>query len=157
MVILVQIVLLLLAIMPRIPESIKKPTDILSGRGAIGRIYRQARGLIELQDQIRAIIPGDIYAASFENGSLHLVTPSAALATKLKYSQRKLIGALKLGGVRDISISVRPQLAARYEPEPATRKMSEQASRHIADMASYIEDEELREAIIRLSGHAGEP
>lgn len=145
--------------MPRIHDSIKKPTDILSGKGAIGRLYRRARGLMELQQRIREIVPGDIYVAAFEDGAIHLVTPSAALATRLRYQQRRFIGNLALEGkaVTAIRVSVRPELADRYEPEPVERQsMSRETARRIAETAEYIEDEELRKAMIRLSKHSSD-
>ncbi len=140
--------------MPRFPESVKKPTEILKGRGTIGRLYRHARELLALQERISNLVPGDVRVAAFEDGTLHLVTPSSALATRLRYQQRRFIGALEFDGkpVSAVRVSVRPELAERYEPEPGPApKMSAANASQIAETAKYIEDEALRAAIMRLS------
>lgn len=145
--------------MPRIPDSVKNPGEILSGRGAIGRLYRQARDRLELQDHIREVVPGEIYVAAFDQGVLHLVTPSAALATRLRYQQRRFIGKLALDGqaVSGLKVSVRPEMAQRYEPAPREpRAMSRETAKQVADAARHIDDEGLREAIIRLSSRGSD-
>ncbi|MDZ7686890.1 MAG: DUF721 domain-containing protein [Gammaproteobacteria bacterium] len=142
--------------MPRIHDSIKSPIRILKGKGAISRLYRHARALLDMQARIREVVPGDIYVAGFHDGVLHLVTPSAALATRLRYQQRRFTGTLEFEGkpVKSLRVSVRPDLE-KPAPEPAqNREMSEASARRVAETAEYIEDDGLREALIRLSSHS---
>lgn len=144
--------------MPRIHDSIKSPKRILEGKGSISRLYRHARGLLEMQARIREVVPGDIYVAGFDQGVLHLVTPSAALATRLRYQQRRFIGNLEFEGnaVSSLRVSVRPELE-QPAPEPTRhRQMSEASARRVAETAEYIEDDALREALIRLSSHTND-
>jgi len=116
-----------------------------------------ARTLLALQGYIRNIVPGDIFVAACDAGYLHLVTPSSALATRIKYNQRKIIAQLraKTGGhIERISVSVRPELTKPEVPtSPAADPLSPDNARLMASAAQYIEDEGLRKALLRLAGH----
>ena len=145
--------------MPRIPNSIKSPEQIITGSGSLERLYRHARGLLALQDKIRAEVPGEVFVAAFEAGTLHLVTPSSALATRLRYQQRRFTNYLEVDGERvsAIRVSVRPNLT-RPEPEPpTTRTLPAESARTVAEAADYIEDEALRKALLALSSRTGDP
>lgn len=142
--------------MPRIPDSIKSPKQILSGRGALGRLYRHANELLNVEKRVRAEVNGDVRVAGFESGALHLVTPSAALATRLRYQQRRFIGVLEVAGARvtSLKVSVRPEAFTRNEPPPREAKpLSPANSRRVTETAEYIEDDDLREALLRLARH----
>lgn len=105
-------------------------------------------------------MPGDIYVAHCSPDELHLITPSSALATRLKYNQRKLVAQLRqVAGVTTarIRVSVRPDYLSAPRPEPAAAiPLSAENARHIASAAKYIEDEDLRKALINLSKRANE-
>jgi len=104
------------------------------------------------------MVPGDIHVALFSNGLLHLVTPTAALATRIKYQQNTLIAALRRHDVplivKSIKVSVRPEF---QQIAPTTRPalpISAENGQQIASAAQYIEDEPLRKALINLSERA---
>lgn len=143
--------------MPRIPDSIKRPEQIISGSGSLKRLYRHARDLLALQDKIRAEVPGEVFVAAFEAGTLHLVTPSSALATRLRYQQRRFTNFLEFDGQRitAIRVSVRPDLAQPEQETPEGRIMTPDGARSIAEAADYVEDEGLRAALKALSNRTG--
>ncbi len=139
--------------MPRIPESIKNPAKLFNGPGSLGRLYRQASALISAEQQIRAKVSGEVYVAGFEAGKLHLTTPSAALATQLRYRQRRFIGKLRINGelVAAIEVSVRPVSVPTRTETPGSRTLPPAVGQQIADSASHIDDPALRSALLRLS------
>ncbi|MCB1692170.1 MAG: DUF721 domain-containing protein [Pseudomonadales bacterium] len=141
--------------MTRIPGSIKRPSQLLGG--SLGPLMQHARQLIELQNRVRAIIPGEIHVASIDAGTLHLIVPSAGLATRVRYNQRKLIARLHQPGklsVERVKVSVRPD-APQHAPDSRTaRPPSAESGRSIASTAKYIEDAGLRKALMKLADRA---
>jgi hypothetical protein len=146
----------LLLLVPRIPDSIRKPGQIFAERpGTLKSLYAHARDLIKLQDQLRELVPGDYTVAALEDGDLHLITPSAALATRLRYHSKRLIASMpRQLKVRKIKISVRPDLVQTRSREQEPRTLSPESASHLAATAKYIEDAALRKALIRLSKRA---
>lgn len=144
--------------MPRLHDSIKNPGQILANTpGTLRSLLDHARQLLWLQQEVRSLVPGNIFVAACEDGCLHLVTPSSALATRIKYNQRKLVASLRSGGqkIARIRISVRPDyIQTRPSLPRATNAISPENARHMASAAQYIEDEDLRKALIRLSNRA---
>lgn len=141
--------------MTRIPDSIRTPQQILGG--SLQTLYDHARSLLELQAKVRSIVPGDIYVAACESGTLHLVTPSAGLATRVRYNQRKLIARLHQPGkylIERVKVSVRPDSVLQRPDVRNALPPSLESGRHIEATAKYIEDEGLRKALIRLAGRA---
>ncbi|MEJ6684500.1 MAG: DUF721 domain-containing protein [SAR86 cluster bacterium] len=138
--------------------AFKQPPQILSqAKGMLNRLLAQSKTLLEIQLVVRKIVPGDIFVAALTNGELHLITPSAALATRVKYSQPMLISSLRQRHkpylVDSIRLSVQPSY---FPPEKLTRAplpASAKNAEQIADTAKYIEDTALRTALIRLSEH----
>jgi hypothetical protein len=155
--------------MARLTKYYKDPKQLFSRpRSRLNKIFSHTQNLIQLQNALRRTFPGEVYVASLEEGTLHLITPSASLATRLKYRQSAIKAALEgveiLGSqnrkttiqVEQINISVRPNFKL---PTPLTKPAiapTRQAARHIAETAQYIEDEPLRKALIKLSKR-GEP
>jgi len=145
--------------MPKIPKSIKNPNQLLrQSRGQLRTIFKHSQALLAIEAVIRNIVPGEIQVASLSKGSLHLVTPSAALATRIKYSQKTLISALRRCKnpffVKTVRISVRPEIHEQPTPVKSAIPPSEENARYIANAAKYIEDEPLRKALIRLSNRS---
>ena len=144
--------------MPRIHDSIKNPRQILgSAPGALHRVLDHARQLLDLQTRVREILPGDIFVAACDDKCLHLVTPSSALATRVKYNQRKLLAVLGDHGrsITRIKVSVRPEYHRTDKPAPrSANAISPENARHLASVAKYIEDEALRKALLDLSKRA---
>lgn len=143
--------------MPEIPQSIKLPKQILQRRkGALGAIHHQIRTLLDVQAAVNSLLNADVKVASIEAGCLHLITPSAALATRLRYSQKTLLNGLRTRdkpfNFNQIKISVRPDLMTI--PTPLTHealKPNKQNAEQIAATAQYIEHEPLRKALLKLS------
>jgi len=138
--------------------AFRKPGQILSqARGTLNRLLAHTDELVLLQRLVRKIVAGDIYVASLDEGLLHLITPSAALATRLKYSQKAVIASLRERKnpypIDSIKISVRPDYFPPAKPERQTKPVSLTNAKHIAETAQYIEDEALRKALFRLSEH----
>ena len=131
---------------PKLPKSIKDPNQLLQqSRGALKTVIKHAHTLLTIQATVRDVVPGEIEVSSLLGDELHLITPSAALATRIKYSQRALIAALrkqkKPVSVENIKITVRPAI----QPKPIITKPpippSVENSKHLATAAQYIEDE----------------
>lgn len=141
--------------MPRIPESVRKPTQIIGQKtGTLQSLYNHARHLLALQAKVRAMVPGDIYVAAFDDGILHLITPSSALATRLRYHQHKLIETLRRKDrlqIGKLKVSVRPDPIPADPTHHEAIPLSPENAHHMALAAKYIEDDGLRKAMIRLS------
>lgn len=139
--------------MPRIPESIRKPGQIFTERpGTLKSLHAHVRELVKLGDQLQALVPGDYTVASLEDGELHLITPSAGLATRLRYHQKRIIASMpRQLEVDKIKISVRPGLFQTKSHETVNRQLSPESAHHLASTAKYIEDDALRKALIDLS------
>ena len=135
--------------------------DILDDpRSTFAQVTDHARQLLAIQDEIRRIVPPNVKVASIADKTLHLVTPSSAAATQIRYRQRTIITTLrKIAShlhVEQIQVSVRPE----PEPqEPTTRPPvppSEENARQLASTAKYIEHDPLRKALMRLSMRGSE-
>lgn len=138
----------------------KRPSQILDRpTSTLHHLYAHSRELLQLQAIVRNLIPGEIFVASCKDRTLHIITTSSALATRLRYRQRTLVSSLRRKAshwdIEDIRISVRPEI--RLEPRktenPAIPPSPENA-RQLLSTAKYIEDEALRKALIRLSRRA---
>lgn len=150
--------------MARHTKYYKDPKQLfMRPRSRLNKIFTHTQNLIQLQKALRQTFPGEVYVASLEEGTLHLITPSASLATRLKYRQSAIKAALEgieiLGArnrkeviqVEQITISVRPNFMPPPSPARSAITPTPQAARHIAETAQYIEDEPLRKALIKLS------
>jgi len=143
--------------MPRIPKSIKSTGQLFQQSGGrLKSIFIHTQALLSIESVVSNIIPGDIRVASFSKGILHLVTPSAPLATRIKYSQKALISTLRRRNnrysIKTITVSVRPTPSEPVQRLlPSARAPSAENARYIANAAQYIEDEPLRKALIKLS------
>ena len=142
--------------MARIPKTLKRPAQIIGNpRSVLYKVYSQSRDLLDLQATIRKFVPSNVYVASISNETLHLVTNSGAVATKVGYRQHNIIAAIRRPGsqikISKIKISVRPEdpkfTPVLKEPLP----ISDDNARQLAATAQYIEDEPLRKALIKLS------
>jgi hypothetical protein len=138
--------------------AFRRPSQILSqAKGVLNRLLAQTDDLILLQRLVRKIVAGDIFVASLDQGQLHLITPSAALATRLKYNRKAVIASLQQRKspylVDSIKISVRPDYILPAKLERHTPHVSMANAEHIAETAQYIEDDSLRKALFRLSEH----
>jgi hypothetical protein len=138
--------------MSRIPPCVRNPTQIFTAKpGLLRNIVSHAGALLSIQARLRSTIPGDFYVAAVAKNTLHLTTPSAALATRLRYTQRSIILVLSDQHITKVKVSVRPEPALPApKPRPA-KLLSADSARHVNTAAQYIEDPALRKALICLS------
>ena len=138
--------------------AFKQPPQILSlAKGNLNQLLSHSKSLLAIQSVIRKIVPGDIFVAALTNGELHLITPSAALATRIKYTQAIIISSLRQRHqpylIESIKISVRPGYFSVTKPASRPLPVSAKSAEQIAETAKYIEDSALRKALIRLAAH----
>jgi hypothetical protein len=145
---------------PKIPSSIKSPTQLLQqSRGSLKAVFNHSMVLLAIETVVRNVLESDkhdsVQVASYNKGSLHLVTHSAALATRIKYSQRAMIAALKHLKkpvyVKTVKVSVRPEFHKMPQTTRSAIVLSTESAQYIANAAKYIEDDALRKALIKLS------
>jgi len=144
----------------------KDPSEMFSRpRSRLNKIFSKSKDLVQLQNALRQTFPGEVYVASLSEGILHLITPSASLATRLKYRQKAIKAALEqmpLPGagshnrrdvlrITQIKVTVSPNYTPPHAPKKSAIAPSPETARLIAETAQYIEDEPLRKALIRLS------
>ncbi|MBD3648466.1 MAG: DUF721 domain-containing protein [Pseudomonadales bacterium] len=138
----------------------KRPSQILDRpTSTLHHVYAHSQQLLKLQAIVRNLVPGEIYVASCENGSLHIITSSSGLATRLRYRQRALVSSLRRKAshwdIEEIRISVRPETGpAARENVNVPIPPSPENARQLLSTAKYIEDEALRKALIGLARRA---
>ena len=149
--------------MPKFPSSVKHPSQLLQqSRGTLKTIFNHTQELLGIETMVLNVLDCDthnsIKVASCHKGSLHLITPSAALATRIKYSQQAIIAALRHQKrplyIKTVKVSVRPEFRKAPKTKRSALAPSAENARYIADVAKYIEDEALRKALIKLSDRA---
>ncbi len=136
------------------PKSLKRPEQILGSSTVLKQLYSHAQELLALQSAVRRFVQAEISVASFDNQILHLVTPSGATATQLRYRQRNIISTVRKQlhvDVNSIRVSVRPLEVAHPTKGKAPIPISAANARQLANTAKYIEDEGLRKALVTLS------
>ena len=133
--------------MPRLPKSITLPAKMfLQPKGVLRNIFAEARILLDIQAAVKEVVRVDVQVASLNQGELHLVTHSAAVATRIKYSQKTIIGALKtrkgVQPIDSIKVSVQPvvektkrELKSALPPNPENAKQLESAANFVTDPA----------------------
>ena len=142
--------------MSRIPKSLQQAEQILKDpNGLLQKVYSQSVDLLAIQSVIRKFVPANVYVASIRNETLHLITSSAATATRITYRQRNIIAATRRYGARfevnRIKVSVRPEDPEFKLPPREPIPPSAENARQLATTAKYIEDDALRKALIKLS------
>lgn len=145
--------------MPRLHKSITLPRQMFRNRnGVLRSIFSETRILLDIQAAVKAVLPADFHVAALKDGELHLITRSAAVATRIKYSQKSIIGALRSQklpqSVTSIKVSVRPEQISAPIPAPEALPPSPENARQLQSAAEYIEDPMLRSALLKLSNRA---
>jgi hypothetical protein len=120
---------------------------LLTGEPGLGELVRQARKLDALDHALgRLLDPGmseRVRVAALRERCLVLVTPSAALATRLKMDTPALLKSLQASGVTGVS-----RIEVRTAPLPA-RSQEERRSKRLPDIA--------RESLERFARDSGDP
>lgn len=133
-------------------------THFLESSGPLYRLYNKVRILKGFQQIIENCLPSamvsHIKISSYRNNSLHLIIDNAHWATRLRYIEQDMIKKLKsvdeFRHLNRVRYSVRPSYSPPSHTRPA-QSISSESAKHIASVAKYIEDEQLRKALIKLS------
>ncbi len=116
--------------MARNPHSYKgnarQVSELLKSRSSgLGKLLDQARQLQfldqKLADLLEPEIGSQVQVAALRENCLVLVTPSAALATRLKHDSDSLLNSLQASGVKGIS-QIRVRTAPLSQTKPVSRR-----------------------------------
>ena len=139
--------------MSRVPKSIRSTLQILKGSNHILHLlYAQSQELGTIQQIVDDVLDVKTSVGSLKNNELTLLTARGTQATQLRYSQRNIISALRRRGleVSSLKIKVQPIFSAK-KPEDSERYLTPQNASQLQQTAAYIEDEALKNALIKLS------
>lgn len=141
----------------RLPATVNR---ILARGTSVPALYEQALRLIELQKQLRSLLPpplGDhVTVGNCRNGILTVYADSAAWAARLRFEVPGLLNRLNEtspdAGIRTLRTRIRPPdpVAAPAAGKPL---LSAASARLLQDVAESIDDPGLRESLLRLSRH----
>lgn len=131
----------------------------------IADIMGRARFLARIRASLLEILPAQaaehIQIAAYDDYRLRLHVTNGGWATRLRYMEPAIVQALAQRmrlHVQDVQIKVRPPLVT---PPPArrARPMSDGSRAHIRQVAGYVTDAGLADALARLAaaGRAAEP
>ena len=139
--------------MSRVPKSIRSTQQILKGSNHILHLlYAQSQELGTIQQIVDDVLDVKTSVGSLKNNELTLLTASSTQATRVRYSQRNIISALRRRGleVSSLKIKVQPTFPAQT-PENSERYLTPQVASQLQQTAAFIEDEPLKNALIMLS------
>ncbi len=128
-------------------------------------LKKRARELGRLTSLLRSELPpesdGHYHVAGVRDRTLVIMTDSPVWTTRLRQLGPKILGILQNSGnkhvlhVRVFSRPSRASAARPPAPAPASREpISPQSGRLIEQTASFIDDDGLRNALLKLAGHA---
>ncbi len=132
-----------------------------------GALKQRARELRRLTELLRCELPpecdGHYHVANIRNGTLVIMTDSPVWTTRIRQLGPRILAALRkqtrhnLVHIRAFSRpgqspTVKPPTPARTRHEP----ISARSSQLITQTASYIDNDELRDALLKLARHASE-
>ena len=140
--------------MSRVPKSIKSTQQILRGSNHIlHSLYAQSQDLRTIQQIVDNVLDVETSVASLKNNELTLLTARSTQATQTRYRQRTIISALRRRGleVSSLKIKVQPVFSANKKHEDRERYLTPQNASRLQQTAAYIEDEALKNALIKLS------
>ena len=139
--------------MSRVPKSIRSTQQILKGSNHIlHSLYAQSQDLRTIQQIVDGVLDVETSVASLKNNELTLLTSKSTQATQIRYRQRNIISTLRRRGleVSSLKIKVQPIFSAK-KPEDSERYLTPQNASRLQQTAAYIEDEALKNALIKLS------
>ena len=139
--------------MSRVPKSIRSTLQILKGNNHILHLlYAQSQELRTIQQIVDDVLDVKTGVGSLKNNELTLLTTKSTQATQIRYRQRNIISALRRRGleVSSLKIKVQPIFSAK-KPEDSERYLTPRNASQLQQTAAYIEDEALRNALIKLS------
>jgi len=125
-------------------------------------ILTKTRQLAYLTALMRKELPPETHehyhVASIREKTLYIVTDSPVWTTRLRQLAPQILQITQIRSqCQHVHISSRLQPAANV-PKPATvmRQLSEKSSQLIRQTSSYIEDENLKKALLKMSRHGSE-
>ena len=139
--------------MSRVPKSIRSTQQILKGSNHILHLlYAQSQELGTIQQIVDDVLDVKTSVGSLKNNELTLLTARSTQATRVRYSQRNIISALRRRGleVSSLKIKVQPTFPAQI-PENSERYLTPQVASQLQQTAAFIEDKPLKNALIMLS------
>ena len=139
--------------MSRVPKSIRSTQQILKGSNHIlHSLYAQSQELRTIQQIVDGVLDVETSVASLKNNELTLLTAKSTQATQIRYRQRNIISTLRRRGleVSSLKIKVQPIFSAK-KPEDSERYLTPRNASQLQQTAAYIEDEALKNALLKLS------
>ena len=139
--------------MTRVPKSIRSTQQILKGSNNIlHSLYAQSQELRTIQQIVDDVLDVEVSVASLKDNELTLLTGKATQATRIRYRQRNIISALRRRSleVSSLKIKVQPSFTTKIS-EKSDRYLTPQIASQLQQTASYIDDQSLKDALIRLS------
>ena len=127
----------------------------------LGNLLNHARKLSYLDQKLASLLEPalseQVQVAALHDGCLVIITPSAALATRLRMDSESLLRAIQNTGVKDVNqIRIRTAPLSRApEIRRRKRKLPEIARQSLERFAQDSGDEELLEKILK--GDSGNP
>lgn len=134
--------------------KIRQVDEVLkSGSPGMAKMLKKARQIQFLDQKLAALLDPamseNVQVAAVHDNCLVLITPSAALATRLKMDADSLLGSLRRSGVHGISeINIRTAPLSKPKTETRTRRqLPEIARQSLQRFAEDSGDESLAEHI----------
>jgi hypothetical protein len=124
-------------------------------------ILAHSRKLEHLTMLLRNELPpecdGHYHAAAIHGNTLVIVTDSPVWTTRLRQLGPGILQLLKNKIPQNLQhirvISRRGPAVSNHEQPAVKRELSQQSSQHIAQTANYIENEPLKQALLKISRH----
>lgn len=123
------------------PRSVSRLLEPSSG--SLGSLMARARRLQKLDRQLESVLGPElaerVRAAALRDGCLVVVTPSAALATRLRMDRESLLRALGHASrepIRELQVRVAP--LSGWQPEPRKRRRLPESARQ--SLQRFAED-----------------
>lgn len=143
------------------PSPARPPADLLRQVRPLKLLLNKAQRLVHLQrlleSQLQPAARAHCHVASWREGTLLLVVTDGHWATRLRYQQKRLQRQLQVleafTSLRRILFKVQPPLTPTPRPGHVV-ELSDVAAESLRESAEGISDPRLREALVRLAGHA---
>ena len=133
-------------------------SDLLNKSGQLGRLRTSAKLLEKLAREMRVVLPGDaaphLVGCAIQPTAVVVFCDSSAWVAQLRYSQHSLLEVCR----RILDADV-PKLVFRILPadpvagKPPSPELTEDSRRLLSQAANAVSDEELSQALRRLSSN----
>ena len=146
--------------------SIKQPKKIqtfLSTPGTgLGKLVCKAEHLIALEQKLCSFLPSPLdkhcKVSGLSNRSILLITDSSVWATKLRFMTPEILKFMKTecssARLKSVRISIRPEIHNKSSKTGRKIVISTATSKMIKNIASNIQDDELRSSLQKIARHS---